>query len=398
MPADRPRRRLTRLAFLGFAAAFAISILRLAAALDAPQSTPIELRERPITLAAPPASLSAPPEREPAVRLGFVGDIMQHRGQAGDDFEASYAEVAPLLHRFDCAIGNLEFPVHPDRPVGPPPASVRFNGSTAHLDALAGAGFDILGTANNHAFDHGLEGARATLDELAARGLTAVGTGAAVAPRIVEIEGVRIAFVGYTYPPNSYPDDDGEIRWWSREWPINALNFRDWTGAYRAQGQRLFARHVAAARTDGAEVLIALVHWGEEWALQPSGDQRRAARDMIDAGFDLVVGSHAHVLNGAELHKDRLIAYSLGNFVSDFVPTEVRTGAVLEVAITPDPGGGSPIAAFRFYAVLTVREGHIVQPLRGDEGSEAADAWAFARRLLGPALVPAPTPQPVPTG
>lgn len=398
MPADRSMRRLTRLAFLVLAAALAIFVLRFAAALDAPHSTPIELRERPLELATPPASLSAPPEHAPAVRLGFVGDIMQHRAQAGDDFDASYAEIAPLLRRFDRTIGNLEFPVHPGRPVGPPPASVRFNGSGAHLDALAGAGFDILSTANNHAFDQGLEGARATLDELAARGLVAVGTGSAAALRIVEVEGVRIAFAAYTDPPNSYPDDDGEIQWWSRDWPINALNFRDWTGAHRRQGRRLFARHIADAAADGAGIEIALVHWGEEWVLEPSPDQRRAARDMIDAGFDLVVGSHAHVINGVELYEGRVIAYSLGNFISDFVPTEVRTGAVLEVDLARDPGDGSPIAGFRVYPALTRRDGHVVVPLTGEETGEAADAWAFARRLLGPALTPAPTRAAPPTG
>ncbi|MDJ0947020.1 MAG: CapA family protein [Kiloniellales bacterium] len=352
-----------------------------------PASTDIVLVEEAAPPAAGPAALPAVDDAGPRLRLGFAGDIMQHRAQADDDFAASYAGIAPILRGFDLALGNLEFPVHPGRPLGPPPNSVQFNGSPAHLDALAGAGFDLLSQANNHVFDQGLEGALRTRAELEARGLIGLGVGASpaeIGPRVVEVKGVRLAFVAYTFPPNYYEDKTGKPSYWARDWPIHALNFEDWTGPYRAQGQSLFAEHVAAAQAQGAEMLIALVHWGREWHYQPSADQRRAAHDMIEAGIGLVVGSQSHVLGPPEVYRDGLIAYSLGNLNSDFVPAEVRLGALLEVTLTRRRDRLA-LTGFRYLPVVSEREGHRVTLLEDAAAPEAGELRRLAARILGPA-------------
>ncbi len=90
--------------------------------IDAPLSTDIVFvdRDSAVPLAVPEDLPSAGRAGGPVVRIGFVGDIMQHLAQATDDFAASYARVAPLIEGFDLAVGNLEFPVDPSRPVGPP--------------------------------------------------------------------------------------------------------------------------------------------------------------------------------------------------------------------------------------------------------------------------------------
>lgn len=394
---QRPARRADALRFLGASAIVAATLLPIVTVLThnltRPLSSRIELLdEPPLWQVADPAALPgrADPSR-PVLRLGFVGDIMQHRAQAESDFTASYASVRPVIEHFDLAVGNLEFPVDPTLPVGPPTGSVQFNGSPDHLDALRNAGFDVLSTSNNHSFDQGLEGLTATLDALAERGI--VGVGASVsgdlnALQVVEAGGLRIGFVGYTFSPNSYEDDQGDIDYWPADWPIHELNFVDWTAEFRAEGTALFATHARRSKAESVDLLVALVHWGEEWHFQPSADQRLAAHDMVDAGFDLVIGGHSHVLNPPELYRGGLIAYSLGNFISDFVELELRTGAILEVTVGttgPDQVG---VVDFAYLPVITRRDGHVVLPLDRDLAEEQAEAWQLARRIIGPAVAP----------
>jgi poly-gamma-glutamate synthesis protein (capsule biosynthesis protein) len=355
-----------------------------------PASTPIRLVDgrgfRPASVLELP-----PPARDTAasVRLLFAGDIMQHRRQAGDDFAASYAEIAPLVRRADLAVANLEFPVDTLRPVGPPPGSTTFNGSPRHIDALAAAGFDLLQTANNHAYDQGAEGVANTWRLLRNRGVEPVGTAPTraeldSAPVIVRtVRGMRVGFVAYSIPPNRYPDSRGRLAWPPRDMPLFTLAFGEWDDEYRKAGLALFPRHVATARRIGAEFVVALVHWGEEWQTQPSEDQRRAARDLVDAGFDLVVGGHSHVLNPAEVYHGRLIAYSLGDLVADFHPYQTRTGALLEVEIVRGRRGPPRVTSFTWYPTIADRSGHRIRFARGGSTPEMTRALEFARSRLG---------------
>jgi poly-gamma-glutamate synthesis protein (capsule biosynthesis protein) len=355
-----------------------------------PASTPIRLVDGPRFRPASVRDLPAPPaDTTAAVRLLFAGDIMQHRRQAGDDFGASYAEIAPLVRQADLALANLEFPVDTLRPVGPPPGSTTFNGSPRHVEAIAAAGFDLLQTANNHAYDQGAEGVANTWRLLRSRGLEPVGTAPTraqldSAPVVVRtVGGMRVGFVAYSMSPNRYPDPRGRLTWPPRDMPLFALDFGEWEGEYRKAGLELFARHLRLARDMGADLVVALVHWGEEWQMQPSDDQRRAARDLVDAGFDLVVGGHSHVLNPGEVYRGRLIAYSLGDLIADFRPYQTRTGALLEVQVVRGRRGPPRVTGFTWYPTIAGRDGHRIRFARPGADAEAARALEFARARLG---------------
>lgn len=347
-----------------------------------------------------PASASAadlppaPPSRRGVqIRLGFVGDIMQHREQANDDFRQSYALVAPRLRAMDLAVANLEFPVDTTLRVGPDPGTVRFNGSPAHLDAIAAAGIDVLQTANNHAFDRGVAGVLRTLDAVEGRGLLVAGTARSTevlraVPRLVNVRTVPIAFRAYTIPPNAYLDDEGRAGWPPRDLPMFALDFDHWEGDDRAQGIALFREHVTQARAARAVFVVALVHWGKEYYLRPTADQRRAAHDLVDAGFDLVIGTHSHVLNAAEIYRGKLVAYSLGNFNARALRPETATGALLEVVVSADSAGSARVVDFRYRPTVIRRRGHVVVPVDSGGGPDAAAAWIFARHVLGSSLAP----------
>ena len=375
--------------------AFGLMISAILGMLDPPASTVIEFKYEPTIRAACPDDLLLATDVPPLLRLGFVGDIMQHANQAGDNFASSYSEIEPLISGFDLATGNMEFPVDPTKPVGPF-FGFQFNGDPAHVDALAGAGFDVISTANNHSFDQSLDGALHTIDVLEERNLISVGTwksGTQGGPVIVEANGTRIAFLAYTVPPNSYArsmeeKDNEEVRWWHADWPLFELNFWDWNAEYRKKGLEVFERHIAEASAARADFTVALVHWGDEWHFYPDENQKNAARDIIDAGFDLVVGSHAHVINPPEIYKGKLIAYSLGNFISDFVDMETRLGAVLQVELGRAADGSTSVWNFGYYLVLTERDGHIIRPLTAQRSEEEERAWRLGSRIIGASVVP----------
>lgn len=346
-----------------------------------PASTPIRIVDSAPYASASPAGLRPPADTGNIVRFAFTGDIMQHHAQRDDDFAVSYGRIAPSLRGFAAVVGNLEFPVDSTAAVGPARGSTTFNGSAAHLSALAAAGFTVLSVANNHALDQGPAGLARTVAAIQGRGMAALGAagpgGAEQAPVVVRAHGLAVALLAYSIPPNQFPGGGDSLEWPARNTALTLLNLRGWEAEFRDSGRALLSRQAAAARAGGADLVVAFVHWGEEWHLQPSADQRAAAHDIIDAGFDLVVGAHPHVLQGIEIYRDHLIAYSLGDFISDFAPLAARTGGILQVEVVRD-GPGARVAGFALEPVTVRRRGHIVEPLvRGSEG------WELACRVLG---------------
>jgi poly-gamma-glutamate synthesis protein (capsule biosynthesis protein) len=236
----------------------------------------------------------------------------------------------------------------------------------------------------------GMEGVLSTLRVLDGEGIRSFGTGARwedLGPRIVDVGQIKLAFVAYTFPPNVYTDETDTPIPWPRDWPIYELYFDDWSGAYREEGIAQFTSHVTAARDAEADLIIAFVHWGQEWRYAPNRHQRLAARDMIGAGIDLVIGSHSHVLNPAEVVDGKLVAYSLGNFLSAFRELEVRTSAVLEVTLMEEADGEISVGDFVFRPIFTQGEDHVVRPIFETARGEAKRALSFARKVLGEAAV-----------
>jgi poly-gamma-glutamate synthesis protein (capsule biosynthesis protein) len=299
--------------------------------------------------------------------------------------------VKPVLESFDLTFANLEFPVHPEREVGPPANSVKFNGSVEHVKAIADSGIDVCVTSNNHSFDQGLEGIDTTLEVIRQNGLIASGTvpyaaGASQSqlrqPTMLEAKGLRIALYAYTYDLNSYVKEDGKVGWPPRDVPVTILNFKDWTEEYGHYGQEVLCKDVATAANAGSEVTIAFVHWGKEWQLYPTEDMRMAARDMIDCGFGLVVGSHSHVLGGSELYKNKLIVYSLGSLLSAFKPFETRVAAILGVDLQR-VGGKAEIVDFWLHPTLIDPKSRIVEIVNADSSGEKLKAWELAKAVFG---------------
>lgn len=260
------------------------------------------------------------PAAEPEIRLVFVGDVMLADGpgkviQRGDDPFAAFADI---LADADYTIANLECVVATRGEAVKKPWTFR-----AHPRVLPvlKRHFDAVSLANNHTGDFGHEAFLEQLDLLSTAELPAFGGGRdraeAHRPLMAELKGIRLALLGYNeFRPRSF--EAGETTP-GVAWSVDEHVLAD----------------IAAARTEHkADLVIPFMHWGREHEPAPDDRQRQLAHKMIDAGASLVVGGHPHCTQGTEIYRDKLIVYSLGNFVFDgFKNPEAKRGWVLRVTL-----------------------------------------------------------------
>ncbi|MFH0712297.1 MAG: CapA family protein [Candidatus Jorgensenbacteria bacterium] len=259
------------------------------------------------------AVLPTPASPSPEISLIFVGDIILDRAVkskvekiGNGDFSYPFLKIADVLQGVDIAAGNLEGPIS-DK--GENVGSIySFRMPPEALRGLTFAGFDVLFLANNHIGDWGAEALADTVSNLENAGIAAVGAGRtsaeAYAPEILEVKGVKIAF----------------------------LAFSDFfvSGAALAEETAVTDAILGAKAT--ADVVVVAYHFGEEYLTEPNERQMTLARLAIDAGADLVIGSHPHVIQPLEVYNGKYIAYSLGNFVFDQnFSEETMTGGLLKV-------------------------------------------------------------------
>jgi poly-gamma-glutamate capsule biosynthesis protein CapA/YwtB (metallophosphatase superfamily) len=269
--------------------------------------------------------------------LAAVGDIMLDRAlgnaiRAGQ-IEFPFARVQEMLQNADYTVGNMESalgdvgtPEEKRYPFQAPPEAAR---------ALALGGFDLVSLANNHGMDYGPEALRQALSLLDAAGVAALGAGldssGAHTPVRASINGIEFAFLGYVNVPVEVSGFDTAVWTAGPDSPGLAWGTLD-----------AITADVAAVR-DQVDHVVVLLHSGYEYVEPPSEAQIALSRAAIDAGAALVIGHHAHVLQGIEFYNDGIIAYGLGNFAFeiDGPPETVILNiwfdkdGVRELALTP---------------------------------------------------------------
>jgi poly-gamma-glutamate synthesis protein (capsule biosynthesis protein) len=312
----------------------------------------------PIPTRGPPTLTSwdgTLPVEEDTVLLAAVGDVMLARtveefaGKYGVDYP--FASAASALSQADIAVGNLECAIA----LGGEPFAKTYI-FRAHPDmaaGLGGSGLNAMSLANNHTLDFGNSGFAETLQHLEARGIAALGAGMdraeAERPLVYDIRGVKVALVAwlaYLQPNFAAGDNRPGV-------------------AYLDDLERM-ARQVADAKRQ-SDVVVVILHGGREYSFTSNAQQQAAARRAIDAGADLVVGHHPHVLQETEVYKGKLIVYSLGDFVFDIDNYDAaRDGAVLWVWIGKDGVRRAELWPTRIVhdAQARLRMGSDYQPLR----------------------------------
>jgi poly-gamma-glutamate synthesis protein (capsule biosynthesis protein) len=282
-------------------------------------SHPIRPKEVKAALETVPVKYLNPainPE-DPVVTLMFAGDVTlsdSFADVAGKDYKWAFSQLEEY-RKADVAMVNLENPLT-DATRMRPGKSFNFKADPKSVEFLTAGGVDIVNLANNHTMDYEADGLKETLETLDKAGIHYVGAGRDIKearrPEIIEVKGQRIAYLGY-YDPGFHPADKG-------------------TAGTNPSIEDQIAQDIKAIRNQ-VDWIIVNYHWGVELAEYPQDWQRELAKFTIDQGADVVVGHHPHVLQGAEIYKDRPIAYSLGNFIFGGNSRSDYDTAVLKVSL-----------------------------------------------------------------
>lgn len=249
--------------------------------------------------------------RPDKITLVATGDVLLHERlwttakRDGDDgawdFAPLMSSVKPLVQQADLAIAHLETPLGPRG--GPYHGYPLFQGPPQIATALKQTGYGVCTTASNHSFDGGATGVDRTLDTLEKAGLRHAGTARsrseAETPTIVDVNGVKIASLSYTFGFNGLPYPNGQT------WRAGKLD------------AATIIRNAQEARDQGAEIVVVSCHWGTEYSSRLNDQQRELAPQLLaDSNIDLVVGHHAHVVQPMEQINGKWVAYGLGNLVA----------------------------------------------------------------------------------
>lgn len=317
----------------------------------------VERHEGDLTEPAP-----APARADP-FEMTFVGDVIfgryHARGYApiAEDGFAVFSAVTELL-RSHLTIANLETPLVHELPRRSPIVSpARFGASAEMAEPLSRAGFHAVSLANNHAYDLRREGLEQTPQILAELGIVALGPAHDEPPTVrvqtIEREGWRVGVLAVATRLNG-----------PKPYGLPSIPL--------VPTLELAERLVPLVKEARAshDLMVVLVHWGEEYRGTPTSAQRWAAHELVDAGVDVIVGHHPHVLQGIERYGDGVIAYSMGNFLFENIERIPRQTGVLRVRAR----GRGCLDAVVFDPVL-VEGTPVVHPVpaTGDHGKEIKD-------------------------
>ena len=316
------------------------------------------------------ASPSAPPG---TVTLAFGGDVHFANQLAAvlEDPQTGLSALRPALAGADIAMVNLETAITARGT--PAPKEFHFRAPATALDTLAAAGVDVVTMANNHAVDYGKVGLTDTLAAQRGSPIPVVGIGQdaahAYAPAYLTVRGTRVAVLGATQIYD----------WTLANWAATA----DRPGVAIATSPARLASAVRAARAR-SDLVVVYLHWGTDYTACPNALQRSTAAALTAAGADVVVGSHAHRLQGAGWLHGSYVDYGLGNFVwwrRNSVP-ESTTGVLTLTA------RDRRVTAASWLPMMLSADG-IPRPVPAADRDGAVASWQAGRRCAGLAARPA---------
>jgi len=266
-------------------------------------------------------------------KISVVGDLMCHSVQYDYarikkdtfDFNPVYREVRNYFRQSDFVFGNLETVTAGESKgySGYP----FFNCPDEYITALYNAGFNLITTSNNHSLDQGEAGLLRTINVLKKNHLLYNGTFNSQrdrdSVRIINIKGIKIAFLAYTYGTNGIPVPEGKT------YLINLIDFD------------LIKSDIEKAKKIGAEVVIVHYHFGEEYKREPVAYQKEVVSKTISFGADIIIGGHPHVIEPFNYFKTSntkldtgFVAYSMGNFISNQRWRYSDAGVILNIQIS----------------------------------------------------------------
>lgn len=299
--------------------------------------------------------------------LTFGGDIcladnylpMQHMQKNGLTItDCIDPKLIAEMQTDDLTFMNNEFTIS-DRGTPMAGKTYTFRAAVKNTALYNTLGVDIVSLANNHAYDYGKDAFLDTLSALESYGVDAVGGGKdladAMSPMYYLVNGRKIAYVAASR---------------AEKYKMTPEATADAPGILRCYDTAKFLQVIREAEAN-SDFVIALVHWGTEYSAELEEAQTSTARDYIDAGADLIVGAHAHQLQGIEYYKGKAIFYNLGNFW--FNDYELGTG-LLKVEILPD-------GSFRNTFLPALQKDCKVSSMVGQKKGQDILSWLNARTV-----------------
>ena len=285
--------------------------------------------------------------------ISVIGDIMCHNTQFKDayttdgtyNFLPFFDYIKDYISTSDIAIGNLEttFAGSKKGYSGYP----NFNTPEELAYNLKDIGFDILTTANNHSLDTGYQGLVNTINVLNDANILHTGTATSQEEKnkilIQEVNGIKFAFLAYTYGTNGNPIPKG------KDYCINLID------------QDFILSQIEQAKNENCDIICASMHWGEEYNSVPSQEQLDLTDFLFQNGVDIILGSHPHVLQKMEKRnitlsdgtsKDCFVIYSLGNFMSGQNDENTRNSIILNLTISKS-NTGTQISNISYIPIYT---------------------------------------------
>lgn len=289
-------------------------------------------------------------QKDTSISMAVVGDIMCHGPNYKDaynastktyDFSTFFPQIKSYISNADIAVGNLEttFAGGNKAYSGYP----TFNSPPQLAKDIQDLGIDVLTTSNNHSMDSGYNGLINTIDTLDNLGISHTGTFKSEEDKnkilIKDVNGVKIAFLSYTYGTNGISIPKG------KEYCINLIN------------KDLIKKQLESAKAQNPDVICVSMHWGIEYKLQPNTEQKDLADYLFENGADIILGSHPHVLEPMEKRtvtlsdgtkKDGFVIYSLGNFISAQKDKYTKDSIILNLKITKHSQGNITIDSYDY--------------------------------------------------
>ncbi|MDR6226398.1 CapA family protein [Desmospora profundinema] len=267
-------------------------------------------------------------ESEDLLTMTMVGDMMFGRyvGKAGErnGYDHLFNRVQPYFNESDLVTGNVASPILKGNPEDYPKEGNKENRLHARDEAAVGikkAGFSSVNLANNYTMNYGAPGLLDTISTFRDLDLPTVGAGSDRydSRRVLyqNVNGIKVATLGVT-----------------DVWEAGTTVKRDFPGVVPARPQTILPL-IEKARKN-ADLVVVHVHWGVEYDNNVHPRQRDLGRAMVDAGADIIIGHHPHVLEPIELYKDSVILYSLGNFIFDQGWSRTRETALVQYKLGSD--------------------------------------------------------------
>ena len=280
--------------------------------------------------------------QDESITIMAVGDIMLARGLSPllekNGHQYPFKNTGKIFENADVVIGNLECYISSQSLNA---GNVfNFRASTSSVTGLKKAGFNVLTLANNHIFDGGCAGMKDTVKILREHNIAYSGVGSnkeeAIRPAVIKAGNKKIAIVACT-----------------TLMPKGLIAANKTPGVVSAD---MLEPQIKKLRVY-YDYIVVSCHWGEELTQKPLKDDIRIAHALIDAGAELVVGHHPHVIQGIEIYKGRPVIYSLGNFIFDNPSESTRESFIMKYTILPRSKRLSIIPIERKSGVARVPEG-----------------------------------------